>query len=92
MAEKTMAAFVAQNAETGLREGGYEFGARDAWYSAHAAIVTRWMPTNSSSCSGADSTSSHSAMASRMRSVTSSRERACVWQAGFGEPRRRNTL
>ena len=60
-----------------------EFLTSDTRSAAHAAIVTRCMPTNSKSCSGVPSTPRHSAMASRMRSIASSRERACVWHAGI---------
>ena len=83
VAQEYVAAFDAQNAKTGLRERSDEFGARDTRRPAHAAIVTRWIPTNSNSCSGTPSTSRHSPIASRMRSVTSSSERACVWHAGI---------
>ena len=78
MLKKMMAAFDANDQETGVIKGGNEVGASDARNPAHAAIVTRWTPTNSRSCSGAPSTSRHSPMTSRMRSVTSSRDRACV--------------
>jgi len=78
MAKEVMAAFDAKNAKASLLEGGNEVSAGDAWRPAHAAMVTRWMPTNSKSCSGEPSTSRHSSMASRMRWVTSSRDRACV--------------
>lgn len=53
--EEMMAAFDAQNSESDLCEGGNEFGARETRRSAHAATVTRWMPTNSSFCSGTPS-------------------------------------
>lgn len=69
VAEKMVAAFDAQNAKPCLRERSNEFGARHARVSAHAAMVTRWMPTNSNSSSGAPSISKHNAIASRMRSV-----------------------
>src|ERR1035441_10463752 len=75
-----MAACDTENAETGFGERDNEVRVGDSRRPAHAAMVTRWMPTNSKSCSGAPSTSRHSSMASRMRSVTSSRDRACVWQ------------
>src|SRR5579883_611303 len=78
VAEEVMAAFDAQKAEPGLGECSNEYGAGDTGRPAHAAIVTRWMPTNSNSCSGTPSTSRDSAMASRIRSVTTSSERACV--------------
>ena len=78
MAQEVMAAFDALNAKTGLGEGGDKFRTGDTRSAAHAAMVTRWMPTNSNCCSGAPSTSRHSAMASRMRSVTSSSDRAWV--------------
>ena len=81
MAEEMMAAFDTQDAETGLRECGNEFWAADARGPAHAAIVTRWIPTNSNSCSGAPSTSRQSSIASRMRPITSSSDRACVWHS-----------
>ena len=83
VAQEMMAAFDTENEETGFCERGNEFRAGDAGRPAHAAMVTRWMPTNSKSCSGVPSTSRHSSMASRMRSVTSSRDRACVWHAGI---------
>jgi hypothetical protein len=41
------------------------------------------MPTNSKSCPGTPSTSRHSSIASRTRSMTSSRDCACVWHAGI---------
>jgi len=78
-----MAAFDPNNAETCLGKSCDEFGAGETWSEAHAAIVTRWSPTNSNFCSGASSTSRHKAMASRLRSVTSSSERTCVWQPGI---------
>lgn len=78
-----MTAFDAQHAETSLRVSSNEFGAGYTGSPAHAAMVTRWIPMNSSSCSGAPSNSRHNAIASRIRSVTSSSERACVCQAGI---------
>ncbi len=83
MAQEMMTAFDPQNVKSNLREHRNEVGASDAQSPAHAAMVTRWMPMNSNSWSGRPSTSRHSSMASRMRSLTSSRERACVWQAGI---------
>ena len=47
--QKVMAAFDAENGETGLSEGGNYFGPGDARCPAHAAMVTRWMPMNSKS-------------------------------------------
>ena len=44
-----MAAFDAENRKAGLFEGGNHFGPGDARGPAHAAMVTRWMPTNSKS-------------------------------------------
>jgi hypothetical protein len=80
MTQEMMATFDAHNAETDLPKGANETMPGDSRTPAHAATVTRWMPTNSNSCSGVPSASRHSSMASRIRSVTSSRERACVWQ------------
>jgi hypothetical protein len=80
MTQEMVAAFDTQNAEAGLLERADEIGSGDPRNPAHAAMVTRWMPMNSDSCSGAPSTSRHSSIASRIRSVTSSSERACVWQ------------
>ncbi len=80
---EVVAAFHAKNAKASLFEGGNEVSACDAGSPAHAAMVTRWMPMNSKSCVGAPSTSRHSSIASRMRCVTSSRDRACVWHAGI---------
>ena len=49
VAEEVMAAFDPENVETGLGERRDEFRAGDARSATHAAIVTRWMPTNSKS-------------------------------------------
>lgn len=50
---------------------------------AHALMETRWIPTNSSGApSEPGSTSRCRAIASRIRSISSSRDRACVWQPG----------
>jgi hypothetical protein len=81
--QEVMAAFNAKNAETHAFEGDNEVGTGNAGIPAHAAMVTRWMPTNSKSCPGTPSTSRHSSMASRTRSMTSSSDRACVWHAGI---------
>ncbi len=77
--EEMMASFDAQNAKTYLPDGANETMPGYSRTPAHAATVTRWMPTNSNSCSGVPSTSRHSSIASRIRSVIPSRERACVW-------------
>jgi hypothetical protein len=50
--EEVMAAFDAENREAGLSEGGNQVLTGDAGCPAHAAMVTRWMPMNSKSCSG----------------------------------------
>src|ERR1700719_3413383 len=63
--QEVMAAFYAKNAEAPLFAGGNEVSAGDAGSPADAPTVTRWMPTNSKSCSGAPSTSRQSSMASR---------------------------
>jgi hypothetical protein len=47
-----MAAFDAENREAGLSDSGNEILTGDAGRPAHAAMVTRWMPMNSKSCSG----------------------------------------
>ena len=78
MMEEMMTAFDTYDSKTGPGECGNEVGAGDAGSPAHAAMVTRWMPTNSNSCSGAPSTSRQSSIASRMRCMTSSRDRPCV--------------
>ncbi len=52
MTEEVMTAFDAENRETGLSESGNELLTGDAGCPAHAAMVTRWMPMNSRSCSG----------------------------------------
>ena len=65
-----MTTFDPQNRKAVLSEGSNEVGPCDAGSPAHAAIVTRCMPMNSKSCFGAPSTSRHSSMASRIRSVT----------------------
>lgn len=49
VAQEVMAAFDTENVETGLCERGDEVGSGDARSPAHAAMVTRWMPTNSNS-------------------------------------------
>jgi hypothetical protein len=67
-------------------------GAGDALAPSHGATVTRLIPTNSRSCSSVPSISRHSSMALRMRSVTSSSDRACVWRAGSREARLRSSL
>ena len=41
VAQEVMAAFDAENGETGLAEGSYEVHARDAGTPAQAAMVTR---------------------------------------------------
>ena len=66
--QEVMATFDAKNAKSYPFEGGNEVGTGDAGIPAHAAMVTRWMPTNSNSCPGTPSTSIHSSMASRTRS------------------------
>lgn len=81
--QEVMAALYAKNAKTDSLEGGNKVATGDAGIPAHAAMVTRWIPTNSNSCPGTPSTSRHSSMASRMRSMTSSRDCACVWHAGI---------
>ena len=45
--EEVMAAFDAENGKADLPEGGNHFCPGDTRCPAHAAIVTRWMPTNS---------------------------------------------
>ena len=47
--EKLMAALDAENGKAGLSEGGNYLGSREARCPAHAAMVTRWMTTNSKS-------------------------------------------
>jgi hypothetical protein len=81
--QEVMAAFHAKNAKAYPFRRGNEVGAGDAGIPAHAAMVTRWMPTNSNTCPGTPSTSRHSSMASRTRSMTSSRDCDCVWHAGI---------
>jgi hypothetical protein len=81
--QKVMAAFNAKNAKAYAFECGDEAVAGDAGIPAHAAMVTRWMPMNSKSCAGAPSTSRHNSIASRTRSITSSRDCACVWHTGI---------
>ena len=82
MTQEIMPASDTQDAEAGLPKRVNEIGPGDSRTPAHAAMVTRWMPTNSNSCAGATDTSIHSSIASRIRSVSSSRDRACVWQPG----------
>jgi hypothetical protein len=48
-------------------------------------MVSRWIPMKSDFCSGAPSASKQSSTASRIRSMTSRRERPCAWQAGIAE-------
>ena len=56
-----------------------ELSAARGRQSAHSGTVTRWTPTNSSSCvSVVPSTSRHSSIDSRMRSMSSSSDAACV--------------
>jgi hypothetical protein len=43
--QEVMAAFYAKNAEAPLFESGNEVSAGDAGSPAHAATVTRWMPS-----------------------------------------------
>ena len=83
VAEEMMATSDADNREAGLPQGSNEGETGDAGSPAHAAMVTRWMPMNSRSAGGAPATSRQSSMASRMRCVTSSRDRACVWHPGI---------
>ena len=64
--QEVVAALDAKNAKASLFEGSNEVRTSDAGNPAHAAMVTRWMPTNSKSCSGAPSTSRHSCCVSRM--------------------------
>jgi len=47
--QEMMAASNAKSAKTCPFEGGNEFGTGDPGIPAHAAMVTRWMPTNSKS-------------------------------------------
>jgi hypothetical protein len=47
--EKVMAAFDAENGRAGPSEGSNYLGTREARCPAHAAMVTRWIPTNSKS-------------------------------------------
>ena len=79
MPEKVVAAPDSSNRKTALGQRQYQLGPGDARSPAHAAIVTRWMPMNSRLCWGTPCTSRHNPIASRTRSVTSSRDRACVW-------------
>ena len=83
MTQKVMATSNAKNAKNYAFEGGNEPIAVTRGIPTHAVTVTRWMPTNSRSCRGMPSTSRHSSIASRTWSMTSSRERACVWHAGI---------
>ena len=54
MTHEVMATSDTQNAEAGLPKRANEIGPRDPGTPAHAAMVTRWMPTNSKSCSGVE--------------------------------------
>jgi hypothetical protein len=49
MSEKVMAAFDAENGKAGPSEGGNNVGSGETRCPTHAAMVTRWMPTNSKS-------------------------------------------
>jgi hypothetical protein len=80
--QEPVTALLANDGEPGSFECGRQSGSGEPRAPAHAAIVMRWMPTNSSDCSGAPATSRQSSTASRIRCITSSRERACVWQPG----------
>ena len=83
MSEKMMAASDPHDAETSPCKRRDEVRAGDARNPAHAAMVTRCIPTTSNSCAGTLSTSRQSSIASRMRCVTSSSDRACVWHPGI---------
>ena len=76
MLETMMAALDADDSETSARQRRYQVRPRSSRTAARAATLIRWVPTNSRTCSGPPSTSRHNSTASRLRSVTSSRDRA----------------
>jgi len=81
--------------EAAFSKCGGEVSAGDARNPAHGTIVARWIPPNPRVCSGAPSTPKHRSLASRMRCVISSRNRA--WVPGCGrrgpvERRQRRSL
>jgi hypothetical protein len=78
VAEEVVASLDPYDNEARLCQRGYQIRTGQPQRSTHAAIVIRWMPMNSRLCLGVPSASRHNSIASRIRCVTSSRDRACV--------------
>ena len=82
MPEKMMAAFDAQNDETRVAQRRQHFTSAKSGQTRHNQTAMRWTPMNSLDVTDSLSTSRHNWMASRMRSISLSSDRACVWQPG----------
>jgi len=82
VAKKMVASSNSSNPKARLFQNLDQVGTSDPWRSAHAATVIRWIPMNSRDFSGVPSTSRHNSIASWIRWITSSSDRACVWHPG----------
>lgn len=82
VAQDVMAAAHARDAETGSAKSRDDGPAVERRQPRHAATEMRCTPMNSNAGASSPRSSRFSAIASRTRSINSSRERACVWQPG----------
>jgi hypothetical protein len=80
MLEEVMASLHANNLEASAAESGYDFISGQPRQPVHDATRMVCTPTKSSGSRPSPCASRHTSTASRIRIMSSSRERACEWQ------------